>query len=66
MLIELLLRTQNAVIATKDKSIDPEIQRNMYSRSNTRATEVEGSHVVYMSKPKEVANVIAFAAESAV
>jgi pimeloyl-ACP methyl ester carboxylesterase len=55
-----------AVIATKDKSIDPEIQRNMYIRSNTRATEVEGSHAVYMSKPKEVANVIAFAAESGI
>jgi pimeloyl-ACP methyl ester carboxylesterase len=54
-----------AVIATKDKSIDPEIQRNMYKRSNTRATEIEGSHAVYMSKPKEVANVIAFAAETA-
>ncbi len=54
-----------AVIATKDKSIDPEIQRNMYKRSNTQATEVEGSHAVYMAKPKEVANVIAFAAEAA-
>lgn len=51
-----------AVIATKDKSIDPEIQRNMYKRSNTKAFEVEGSHAVYMSQPKKVAEVIAMAA----
>jgi pimeloyl-ACP methyl ester carboxylesterase len=53
-----------AVIATKDKSIDPEIQRNMYKRSNTKAFEVEGSHAVYMSQPKQVAEVIALAAGS--
>ncbi|HTD40143.1 MAG TPA: alpha/beta hydrolase, partial [Mucilaginibacter sp.] len=53
-----------ACLATHDKSIDPEIQWNMYKRSNTRVTEVEGSHVIYMSKPRDVANVIAFAAES--
>lgn len=51
-----------AIIATQDKSIDPEIQRTMYRRSKTPATEVEGSHAVYMSQPKKVADVIAFAA----
>lgn len=53
-----------AVIATKDKSIDPEIQRRMYKRSNTRATEIEGSHAVYMSQPKKVADVIVLATET--
>jgi pimeloyl-ACP methyl ester carboxylesterase len=53
-----------AVIATRDKSIDPQIQRNMYKRSNTRATEVEGSHAVYISQPEAVAKVIIEAAES--
>ncbi|MFV5703248.1 alpha/beta hydrolase [Flavobacterium sp. XS2P12] len=47
-----------AIIATQDKSIDPSIQRAMYKRSNTKVTEVKGSHVVFMSQPDAVANVI--------
>jgi len=47
-----------AVVATNDKSIAPEIQRNMYKRSNTKVKEVEGSHVVFMSQPAAVAEVI--------
>ncbi len=47
-----------AIIATQDKSIDPSIQRAMYKRSKTKATEVKGSHVVFMSQPDAVANVI--------
>jgi pimeloyl-ACP methyl ester carboxylesterase len=30
------------IVATEDKSILPEIQRNMYSRSNTKVTEISG------------------------
>ena len=52
------------IIATQDKSIDPAIQRNMYKRSNTDVREVEGSHVIYMSKPVEVAEVIDKAAKN--
>ncbi|UKJ09206.1 alpha/beta hydrolase [Solitalea lacus] len=47
-----------ALVATEDKSIAPEIQRNMYKRSNTKVTEVKGSHVIFMSQPEAVANVI--------
>ncbi|HEX9508835.1 MAG TPA: alpha/beta hydrolase [Puia sp.] len=47
-----------ACIATEDKSIAPEIQRAMYKRSNTKATDVKGSHVIYMSQPEAVAKVI--------
>jgi pimeloyl-ACP methyl ester carboxylesterase len=50
------------VIATDDKSIAPEIQRSMYKRSNTKVTEVKGSHVVFMSQPEAVAKVIMAAA----
>jgi len=50
------------IVATEDKSIDPEIQRNMYKRSNTRIKEVKGSHVIYMSQPEKVAEVIIEAA----
>ena len=51
-----------AVVATDDKSINPDIQRNMYKRSNTRVTEVKGSHAVYISQPEKVATVIEEAA----
>jgi hypothetical protein len=37
----------------------------MYSRSNTKVTEVKGSHVVFMSQPEIVASVIIEAAEKA-
>lgn len=50
------------VIATDDKSIAPDIQRAMYKRSNTKVTEVKGSHVVFMSQPEAVAKVIISAA----
>jgi pimeloyl-ACP methyl ester carboxylesterase len=53
------------IVATEDKSIAPEIQRNMYNRSNTRITEVSGSHVIYISQPEKVAEVIIEAAVNA-
>jgi len=46
------------VISAEDKSIVPELQRNMVKRSGAKATEVKGSHVVFISHPKEVAAVI--------
>jgi predicted RNA binding protein YcfA (HicA-like mRNA interferase family) len=36
----------------------------MYKRSNTKVTEVKGSHVIYVSQPKAVAKVIVEAAEA--
>jgi pimeloyl-ACP methyl ester carboxylesterase len=51
-----------AALATEDKSIDPGIQRAMYKRSNTKVTEVKGSHVIFMSQPEAVANIIIEAA----
>lgn len=54
------------IVATEDKSIVPEIQRNMYKRSNTKITEVKGSHAVYISQPEAVANVVVEAAVNAV
>jgi pimeloyl-ACP methyl ester carboxylesterase len=53
------------VVATDDKSILPDIQRDMYKRSNTKVTEIQGSHVVYISQPAAVAKVIEAAAEEA-
>lgn len=51
------------IIATEDKSINPDIQRNMYKRSNTKVTEIKGSHAVYISQPQKVAAVIMQAAK---
>ena len=53
------------IVATEDKSIAPEIQRNMYKRSNTKVTEVKGSHVIFMSQPDAVAKVVIQAAVNA-
>ncbi|HEY9260612.1 alpha/beta hydrolase [Chitinophaga sp.] len=52
------------IVATEDKSINPEIQRNMYKRSNTKVTEIKGSHAVYISQPQKVATVIMQAAKA--
>ncbi len=51
------------IVATDDKSIVPVIQQNMYKRSNTKVTEIKASHVVYISQPQKVANVIIEAAK---
>jgi len=53
------------LVATEDKSIAPEIQRNMYKRSNTKVTEIKGSHVIFMSQPEAVAKVIVEASVNA-
>ncbi|RDC54366.1 alpha/beta hydrolase [Pedobacter chinensis] len=50
------------IVATEDKSINPDIERNMYKRSNTKITEIKGSHVVFASQPQAVAKVIIEAA----
>jgi len=50
------------VIASDDKSINPDIQRNMYQRSNTKTKEIKGSHVIHISQAQEVADFIAAAA----
>jgi pimeloyl-ACP methyl ester carboxylesterase len=52
-----------AIVATADKSIDPNIERRMYKRANATVTELNGSHVIFISKPKEVADVIEAAAK---
>ncbi|TKC62104.1 alpha/beta hydrolase [Pedobacter hiemivivus] len=52
-----------ALVATEDKSIAPEIQRAMYKRSNTKVTDVKGSHVIFMSQPEKVAAVVMQAAQ---
>lgn len=51
------------IVATEDKSINPEIERKAYQRAGSKVTEIKGSHVVFMSQPKAVADVIEAAAK---
>ena len=52
-----------AIVAAEDKSINPDIERYMYKRAGAKVTELHGSHAIYMSKAKEVAEVIETAAK---
>jgi pimeloyl-ACP methyl ester carboxylesterase len=52
-----------AIVAMEDKSINPDIERFMYKRAGAKVTELHGSHAIYMSKAKEVAEVIEEAAK---
>jgi pimeloyl-ACP methyl ester carboxylesterase len=53
-----------AVITTEDKGIVPALQYKMAKRSGAKVTEVKSSHVVFISHPKEVAQVIETAANN--
>ena len=53
-----------AIVATEDKSIDPGIERFMYKRAGAKVTEISGSHVIFISKAGEVADVIEAEAKS--
>lgn len=47
-----------AIVATQDKAINPDIERNMYKRAGMKVTEIKASHVVFISQPAKVAEVI--------
>ena len=46
------------IVATDDKTVNPDIERNMYKRAKDKVTEIKSSHVVFISHPEEVAQVI--------
>lgn len=52
-----------AIIATNDKSINPTLEKFMYERAGSVVEEINGSHVLFISKAKEVAAVIKTAAQ---
>ena len=54
-----------AVVATEDKSISPDLERTMYKRAGSVVTEIKGSHALYISQAKAIAEVIERAAKSA-
>lgn len=53
-----------AVVATNDRVINPELQRMMYERAGSFVTEVDAGHMLYMSDPQPVADVIMEAANA--
>jgi pimeloyl-ACP methyl ester carboxylesterase len=54
------------LVATKDRTISPDLERWYAARANSHKVEVPGaSHSVYVSRPKEVAAVIEEAASHA-
>jgi pimeloyl-ACP methyl ester carboxylesterase len=54
-----------AVLGTADRCIDPGLHRFSYKRMNAQITEIEGaSHVVMISHPQEVAEVVMTAVRS--
>ncbi len=52
------------MVATEDRSINPDQERMMAKRANAKTVEVKASHVAYMSHPKEAAKLIEAAATS--
>ncbi|ARP94506.1 alpha/beta fold hydrolase [Bordetella genomosp. 13] len=53
-----------AIVATEDKAIDPKLLRHMAKRIGAQVTEVQASHVPFVTQPKAVADVIDRAARS--
>ena len=53
------------MVATADRSINPDQERMMAKRANAKTIEVNSSHVAYMSHPQETVRLIEEAATSA-
>jgi len=53
------------LVATEDRMIPPDAQRAMSKRAGSRVVEVTGSHAVYVSQPRAVADLIEKAASGA-
>ena len=53
------------IVATQDRMINPDLERAMYKRAGAKVTEIKGSHAVFLSQPRAVADVIEQAARSA-
>lgn len=51
------------IVATEDQTIPPDGERFMAKRAGAKVTEIKASHLVFMSKPKAVTEVIEAAAK---
>jgi pimeloyl-ACP methyl ester carboxylesterase len=50
------------LLTTEDKMIPPDAQRAMSKRAGATVVEVKGSHAIYVSQPRAVADLIEQAA----
>ena len=53
-----------SIVATDDRSINPELEREMAKRAGSTVTEIKSSHAVFASQPQKVADVIEKAAKA--
>jgi len=53
------------IVATQDRSINPDLERQMAKRAGSDVTDIKSSHAVFASKPEAVADVIEKAAKAA-
>jgi pimeloyl-ACP methyl ester carboxylesterase len=53
------------VVSQQDHAINPDLERFYAKRINARTTEIASSHVVFLSHPREVTNLIEEAATAA-
>ena len=54
------------LVTTEDRMIPPPAQRQMSARAGSTVVEVAGSHAIYISQPKAVANLVRTAIEATV
>jgi pimeloyl-ACP methyl ester carboxylesterase len=54
-----------AVVSTQDRMINPELERFMATRAKSQTIELQGSHAIFLSHPKEIAALIEKAATAA-
>ena len=52
------------IVATQDRMINPDLERSMYKRAGAKVTEIKGSHAIFLSQPRAVADVIEQAAKA--
>ncbi|KQY23737.1 alpha/beta fold hydrolase [Rhizobium sp. Root482] len=53
-----------SIVATEDRSINPELEREMAKRASSSVTQIKSSHAVFASHPEKVADVIEKAAKA--
>ncbi|TCU14649.1 alpha/beta hydrolase [Rhizobium sullae] len=53
------------IVATEDRAINPDLERQMAERAGSEVTEIKASHAVFASQPEKVADVIENAANEA-
>src|SRR5262249_25645905 len=54
-----------AVVSTQDRMINPDLERFMSKRARSETIELVGSHAIFLSHPREVADLIKKAAKEA-